>query len=505
MNTLLTLLSWAFPLVAAAAPPPGAPLAPGKAVATAGVPVPAPVPSSNGLRKSVVSIRVSGQDWDWRAPWSKQGPWMRSYTGVVVAGPRILVTATGLGNATLVEVQKLGEEKRYPARIRLADYEGPLALVDVDDPAFFTDLVPLPLAADVPVDGEVQVLRWLGSNQFEAARANVRQVRVEDHGMSRTGVLTLDMTASISEAGRSEPVVRQGQVVGLTTSKSDDVLLAIASPMLRQFLAAAGQQPYRGFARAGVAWQKLVNPALRAHLGLGEKEGGILINKVLPHGSCAGGVEPGDVLLSVDGTRIDASGQFDHPRYGRLSFALLFSLGHLPGDRVKADILRAGTRQTVELTLRRMPGEADKVPAYVLDHAPEYVERGGLVFQALSIPYLGTFGDWRRRGPLPLLIAQDVQGSFPSADAPRLVVLTAVLPDALNLGYQDERDLIVSRVNGQPVASLEAVKAAFDGPPPASGFHIVEFAPGQSMARMVVDAAELPAASARIQELYGVN
>ena len=104
---------------------------------------------------------------------------------------------------------------------------------------------------------------------------------------------------------------------------------------------------------------------------------------------------------------------------------------------------------------------------------------------------------------MPLLIAQDLQGSWPEFPGQRMVVLTSILPDKVNLGYQDERDLLVKSVNGQPVHTLEQVRAAF-AQVPASGFHVVEFNPGQSIARLVLDASELQDAALRIQEQYGV-
>ena len=43
--------------------------------------------ATNGhLRAGIVSVRVTGQDWNWRAPWEKQAPWTRTVTGLVVPG-----------------------------------------------------------------------------------------------------------------------------------------------------------------------------------------------------------------------------------------------------------------------------------------------------------------------------------------------------------------------------------------------------------------------------------
>ena len=74
----------------------------------------------------------------------------------MVSGERILCSSVAFGNHLLVEVQKLGSDARTPARVVLTDPEGPLALVEVDDPGFWEDLEPLPLADQLPREGDVR-------------------------------------------------------------------------------------------------------------------------------------------------------------------------------------------------------------------------------------------------------------------------------------------------------------------------------------------------------------
>jgi hypothetical protein len=480
------------PAVATAAPPP-----------TVAVPPAAVAPSfANGhLRAGIVSVRVTGQEWNWRTPWEKQSPWTRTATGLVVAGHRILVASTAFGNHLLVEAQKLGRDARAVARATLVEQEGPLTLIEVDDPAFWEGLAALPLAEKVPTEGEVTILRWQRSGLLDSYPATVRQVRSGRHGLSQTSLLTLDVAASVDGLGESEVVVGGGRVLGLLTGRSGDVYGALAAPVLTQFL--AGASDWRGFARAGLAWQDLSNPALREALGLPADEGGIRLTRVLPHGSGGGVLRPGDVLLEVGGAKLDPTGHFDHPLYGRMLFALLFSDGHRPGDTLEAKVLRDGRRLALALPLRRMRPEQDKVPPYVFGRGPEFQVVGGLVFEELARPYLNTWGDWSRRAPPRLLVALDREAAEPSEEAPRLVLLTSVLPDPVNLGYQDLRDLIVERVNDRPVGSMADLRAALASP--QGGFHVVEFLAGQGAWRIVVDVAEARAATARIHAAYGVE
>jgi len=485
------------PRVAApAAPPSPAPAAPAPA---------ATVPSAtNGhLRAGIVSVRVTGQDWNWRAPWEKQAPWTRTVTGLVVPERRILLASSAFGNHLLVEAQKLGSEDRTVARVELVDQEGPLALVAVDDPAFWEGLEPLPLAEHAPGEGDVTVLRWQRTGLLDSYPGTARQVRSGRHGLSQTSLLTLEIGASTDGLGESEVVIAGGRVAGLVTGRSGDAYAALAAPVLAHFLEGAAKGGWRGFARAGLAWQDLTNPALRESLGLRPGETGIRLTRVAPHGSAGGILKPGDVVLELGGAKIDPTGYYEHPLYGRMLFALLFTDGRKPGDVLPVKVLREGERLSLDLTLRAMRPEQDRVPPYVFGRGPDYVIVGGLVFQELTRPYLGAWGDWARRAPPRLLVAIDREPQEAGAEGQRIVLLSSVLPDAANLGYQELRDQIVARVNGRPVSGLDDLRQAFASP--QGGFHVVELAAGQAAARLVLDAEEARAAAARIPREYGVE
>jgi hypothetical protein len=466
--------------------------------------VDAPLPVRNGvLRAGLVSVRVTGQDWNWRAPWEKQSPWTRTVTGLVVPGPRILAASTAFGNPLLVEAQKLGSEAHTVARVELVDHEGPLALIAVDDPAFWEGLAPLPLDTRAPGEGAVAILRWQRTGLLDAYPGSLRQVRSGRHGLSQTSLLTIDVASSAEGLGESEVVIDKGRVAGLVTGRAADSYQAIAAPVLTQFLAGAAAGDWRGFARAGIAWQDLTNPALRESLGLAPGETGIRLTRVLPHGSAGGILKPGDVVLELGGAKLDPAGYYEHPLYGRMLFALLFSDGRRPGETMPVKVLRDGQRLELQLALRAMRPERDRVPPYVYGRGPDYVIEGGLVFQELTRPYLGAWGDWSRRAPPRLLVAIDREPDAGGAEPRRIVLLSSVLPDTANLGYQELRDLIVERVNGRSVSSLAELRQAFGSA--RSGFHVIEFVPGQGAARIVIDAAEADAAAGRLQRSYGVE
>ncbi|MFN8091072.1 MAG: hypothetical protein U0599_02370 [Vicinamibacteria bacterium] len=464
---------------------------------------PVVVASSAALRRGIVSLRITGQDWNARAPWEKQAPWTRTVTGLVVPGRHILTASSGFGNHLLVEAQKLGGEARTVARVSLVDQEGPLALVEVDDPAFWADLEPLPLAKRVPVEGPLTIHRWQRTGLLDSYTATVRQVRAGRHALSQTTLLTLEVATATDGLGDSDVVMVGGRVAGLLTGRASDTFAAIASPVLEQFLDGAAAGSWPGFARAGLAWQELTNPALREALGLTAGESGVRLTRVAPNGSAGSLLRPGDVLLELGGQKIDAQGRYEHPTYGKMLMALLFTDGRKPGDTLVARVLRDGQRLDVPLTLKRMRPDEEKVPPYEFGHGPGYVVVGGLVFQELTRPYLGAWGDWTRRAPPRLLVAIDREGALPDAKAPRIILLSSVLPDPANLGFQELRDQIVAKINGRTIGSLDDVREAVRHPQGA--FHVIDLAPGQGAARVVIAVDEARAAAARLQAAYGLE
>jgi hypothetical protein len=168
-----------------------------------------------------------------------------------------------------------------------------------------------------------------------------------------------------------------------------------------------------------------------------------------------------------------------------------------------AKVLRGGERLEFRLPLRAMRPEQDRVPPYVFGRGPDYVVVGGLVFQELTRPYLGAWGDWARRAPPRLLVAIDREPDDDATEPKRIVLLSSVLPDAVNLGYQELRDVMVDRVNGQAVGSLADLRKAFASP--LGGFQVVDFVAGQGAARLVLDAEEADSAAARLRQAYGVE
>ena len=90
----------------------------------------------------------------------------------------------------------------------------------------------------------------------------------------------------------------------------------------------------------------------------------------------------------------------------------------------------------------------------------------------------------------------------PIGDRGGLIVLSMVLPDDYNRGYESARLLVVDQINEQKIESLEEVEAALQNP--IDGYHRILFMPDEALVHMVLDADELEAATQRILERYRI-
>jgi hypothetical protein len=447
---------------------------------------------------SLVAVHVDGVDVDWSAPWGTGKPWTRTLTGVVVDGHKILVAGWGLRRRRHIEVQKLGTAVRAAARAVLVDDGAGLALVTIDDPTFWSDLRPIAISVPSREGAGVKLLHVeADGSHAESSGGVVRRF------VTGTVYDFLEMSINAADPKRvaiSDVVSTGGQLCGLVMEVAGGDALAIPAPIAAGFLAEASRTPYRGYASLSVRWSSLSNVVLREELGLDREEGGVRIAKVWPRGSGYGALEDGDVLLSIGGTKINSDGTYAHPWAGRVPFYALLS-EHRPGEALELGIVRHGERKTVSMPLKLYHNDDVLIPDVAPADGRSYAIEGGLVFEHLTQQYLRTLGkDWETKAPLHLLEAFELSRFAPSAERPRVVVLTRVLPAPSTLGYEHLRNLVVSEVNGTPIRTLDDVVAAFEHP--AGGFHVVTFAPSQGVRRIVLDVQEAKNADARIRESY---
>jgi hypothetical protein len=208
-----------------------------------------------------------------------------------------------------------------------------------------------------------------------------------------------------------------------------------------------------------------------------------------------------DVILQIDGFDIDMEGDYTDPEFGHLMLENLAVRRKWAGDDVKLKVWRDGQPLDVTYRLPKFDYTNSLLPDAVYDQEPEYYLIGGLLFQPLTDAYLQSWGaDWKRRAPFRLNYYNNQE---PTRDCPGLVLLSQVFPDPYNIGYQEQKYLVVDRVNGQRVSFLTDLREALQKP--VNGFHVIEFKPGEVLRKIVLEAgAAERAATARVRENYRI-
>lgn len=458
-----------------------------------------------GWESSLVSVEVTYKVYDAFQPWNEPTRAIRKH-GVVIGAGEVLTTAQYLPSHTLVRLQKGGRGRWYDARVKWWDAQSNLALLEADEPAFWQGLRAAPLAAAVSRGPDFELVRWRDGN-LETRRVEFDKFTVGEGALGFAPHVQLEVSTDLGGLGWTELIVSQGAVAGLTTYSNGRVCGALPAGFIRRVLDARKAGTFAGLGYFDFTWQPGSNPELLAELGLKGEPRGAVVHAAGRESDAAKSPRARDIILEIGGFAVDVEGDYLDPDYGHLMLENLANRAGFSGQTVKIKVWREGKELTLDYTVPKADFADELVPREVFDGAPKYLMTGGLVFQPLAQPFLRGWGDdWRKFAPFRL---QYTQFEKPSDGRKSLVVLTGVLPDAINLGYQDVAMLVVDKVNGRAVATLgdlaEALKTPASGEAGAGGgVHRFEFMKGRGLQRLVLDAATLEAATKRVQAYYGM-
>jgi hypothetical protein len=450
---------------------------------------------------SVVSLEVSRKQYDYYQPWTRKTSRVQK-TGLVLAEHQILTTADELYDRTLVRLQKGGRGRWWIGEVSWIDYYANLALITTSAEEFWQELKPGELGGTVPDDGTLQILRWREGN-LENRRAEFTQFTVRDGQLAAINQPVLETDSDIQNAGWSEIITANSHAVGILSSQDGRMCTAIPAAFIQNILAARKQGRYHGLGYFHFYWQGSQNLASLARLKLPGEPRGVIVSSVPDRpDSCQQVIRPQDVILSVDGFSLDIQGDYDDPEYGNIMLENLATRNKWAGDEVKMTIWRDNKMTNIAYQLPKFEYSVALVPAATYDQDPEYLILGGLVFQPLTDSYLQSWGsDWRRRSPFRLNYYHNEQ---PTKERPALVLMSQVLPDDYNIGYQEQRCLVVDKVNGQSISRLSDLRQAIEKP--VNGFHVIQLVQSDSLQKIVLSAGSSEKeATSRILKRYGIE
>jgi hypothetical protein len=459
------------------------------------------LPARPGWDRSLVNVEVTYKVYDAFQPWNEPTRAIRKHGVVIASAPgEILTTAQYLPTHTLVRVQKGGRGRWYDARVKWWDAQSNLALIESDSAAFWEGLAPASFASKVGTGPEFELVRWRDGN-LETRRVEFSKFTVGEGAVGFAPHVQLEVSSDLTGLGWTEVIARDGALVGLTAYSNGRVCGALPAPFIRDVLDAWRAGKFTGLGYFDFTWQPGSNPELLKELGLEGEPRGAVVHAAGREADPAKSPRPRDILLEIDGQAIDSEGDYLDADYGHLMLENLANRGRFAGATMKIKVRRGARELTLDYTVPKADFTDETVPREIFNGAPKYLMAGGLVFQPLSQAFLRGWGEeWRKYAPFRL---QYFQYGEPRDKRKSLVALTGVLPDEINLGYQDATMLVVDQVNGRVVATLadlaEALKTPAEG-----GVHRFEFMAGRNLQRLVLDAATMEAATKRVQEYYGM-
>lgn len=443
---------------------------------------------------SLVEIEVTKKSYDYRMPWISRNEQVRK-NGILIGEKHILTTADGLSDQYLCRIRKGGESRQYTADLVWVDFYANVAILNVSESDFWEGMQAVALAQSIPQSGELEIYRWRGG-RIEERAAEIIRLSSGSSKMSYLSHLVLTVSSTIQSAGWAEVVFDGDELVGLTASAANDRLNILPIEFIAKVIQRHSVAGGSGLGYFDFKTMSAKNPALPASKGLERRDVGVVVTEVASKGLTKGGLEVGDIILEVDGFEIDSAGKYVDPDYGRLAMSSLATRAHAAGDSISFKVWREGKMQAINYTLPHVDFEKDFIPEHRYDQAPHYLIAGGLVFQPLDGPLLRALG---KNKPVLLDYYSQQKGM---GERSGLVLLSGVLPDDYNLGYEDIRYALVDEINGKKISQIEDIERALNEA--ESGFHRIRFMPEEGVQQIVLDAGDLAAATARILQSYRI-
>ncbi|MCW8820589.1 MAG: serine protease, partial [Sulfurovum sp.] len=93
-------------------------------------------------KQAIVKIYTTAKKPNYQEPWASSMQ-SRTGSGAIIEGEYILTNAHVVADQAFIEVQRYGQRKRYIAKVYAVSHQADLALLKVEEKAFFAGVTPL--------------------------------------------------------------------------------------------------------------------------------------------------------------------------------------------------------------------------------------------------------------------------------------------------------------------------------------------------------------------------
>jgi len=464
--------------------------------------------SLDAMKQSVVNLKTAFYGYEQLQPWKHKALTENHAYACAVGEYQVLTTAWNAANLAYVKALRYGQNEFIGAKVKIIDYESNLCLVDLDPNAMAEPLKPLTFSEDYRKGAEIESY-WLSSdNHLYNGRAFLDRVRVEKTNSSYEQRLHYVAANTSRRTGIGQvyclPSDSGPKPIGIACWSNDNKEAGLVpAETINRFLAAAAKRQYKGFGAVGFDTTDLLDPAMRSFLKMPVAlKDGVYVSDVYNLGTGSDLLEQGDVILAIDGNTLSSYGRFNHDKYEWLDFHHLITSKNA-GEKVRLEIWRNGKKINVKADVKNFDASKMLVPYHEYDRQPEYIITGGFVFQKLTRQYLRRWGDnWTGTVSPHLYHYYRDLAYKPTPQRSDIVILSYVLPAAINLGYKDLRQIVVEKVNGMTITSIADVVAA-GKLNPNSKCDVFEFEMDNPL--IVIPREQLDSADIFISRNYGIR
>jgi S1-C subfamily serine protease len=413
--------------------------------------------SADAVSNGVVQIFSTVRYPDMFKPWKKGEPQEISGSGFVIEGRRILTNAHVVTYASRVEIQGHGAGDRISATVESIDTGIDLAVLRLEDEAFFDSHPALARSGAVPHDKDPVLVYGYptGGTGVSVTKGIVSRVEFTHYNLQESG-LRIQIDAAINHGNSGGPALAGDKVIGVAFSYlngAQNIGYIIPSEEVELFLKSSAGGAYKGKPGEFSSVQSLQNLALRRSLKVPSSEHGVVVRHV-GNPSPDYPLKSRDVIVKIGDTPLDDEGMVTIEGDLKVSFDFLIQRIVKDGA-VPITVLREGNEVAISLPVenRFRLLNRDLEGAY-----PSYFILGPIAFSEVSLQVLsilvsgGSYGAVLAQRASPIATRSM---DFPAFDGEALVFVPApFFPHPLAKGYGDPEMRVVAAVNGVRVRNL---------------------------------------------------
>lgn len=402
---------------------------------------------------AVVKVYCTHTAPDYSLPWQKQRQYTSTGSAFMIGDGKLLTNAHCVEHDTQVKVKRRGDDRKYVAKVLARGVDCDIALLSVENEEFWKGAEPLRLGRLPRLQDAVTVVGYpLGGDTISVTKGVVSRIEVTSYAHGSSDLLGIQIDAAINPGNSGGPAFNdQGECIGVAfqvyrSEDAENIGYVIPTTVVSHFLTDYEKNgKYTGFPCLGVLLQKLENPVLRECLKVPSNEG-VLVRRVEPTSDANNVLKEGDVIVSFDDIHVGCEGTVPFRSNERIAFRYLISQ-KFAGDVAELGIIRAGEYMKVKVVLNP---RVHLVPYNIDGGQPSYIIIAGLVFTPLSEPLI----EEECEDSIGLKLLTKARYSLAKFKGEQIVILSQVLANEVNIGYEDMNNQQVLKFNGTPIRNI---------------------------------------------------